>query len=316
MKFNNVLETIGNTPLVKLNQVASHLKCHVWAKLEFMNPGGSIKDRIGYQMVLDAEEKGRIKPGDTLIEATSGNTGIGLALVGAVRGYKVIITLPEKMSHEKVVVLETLGAKIIRTPNQATWDSPESHIGVAKKLEKEIPNAHILDQYSNESNIKAHYMGTGREILEALDNKVDMVVMSAGTGGTITGVTRRVKEANPKAIIVGADPVGSILAGPSEVKPYLVEGIGYDFVPDVLDRSLVDQWVKTEDRPSFQLARRLIKEEGLLCGGSSGSALQAALETATQLKEGQNCVVLLPDGIRNYMTKFADDRWMVEHNLL
>lgn len=316
MKYNGVLETIGNTPLVKLNRVASHLKCTMWAKLEFMNPGGSVKDRIGYQMVVDAEKSGRIKPGDTLIEATSGNTGIGMALAGAVRGYKVVITLPEKMSHEKVVVLEALGAKIIRTPTEAAWDAPESHIGVAKKLEKEIPNAHILDQYSNESNIKAHYMGTGKEILDDLDNKVDMVVMGAGTGGTITGVGKRVKEANPKAIIVGADPLGSILAGPAELKPYLVEGIGYDFIPDVLHRDVVDQWVKTEDKPSFDLARRMIREEGILCGGSSGSALQAAMEAATQLDEGQNCVVVIPDGIRNYMTKFADDRWMAEQGLL
>ncbi|MCB0364611.1 MAG: cystathionine beta-synthase [Bdellovibrionaceae bacterium] len=316
MKYNNVLEAIGNTPMVKLNRVASHLKCNVWAKLEYMNPGGSVKDRIGFQMVVDAEKQGRIKPGDTLIEATSGNTGIGIALAGAVRGYNVIITLPEKMSHEKVVVLEALGAKIVRTPTEAAWDAPESHIGVAKKLQKELPNAHILDQYSNESNIRAHYEGTGQEILDDLNNQVDMVVMSAGTGGTITGVARKIKEANPKAQIIGADPVGSILAGPGDLKPYLVEGIGYDFIPDVLDRSLVDHWVKTEDKPSFQLARRLIREEGILCGGSSGSTLFACLEMAGQLKEGQNCVVILADGIRNYMTKFADDRWMAEHNFL
>lgn len=316
MKFNNVLEAIGNTPLVKLNKITSHLKCNVWAKLEYFNPGGSVKDRIGYQMVIDAEKAGRIKPGDTLIEPTSGNTGIGIALAGAMRGYKVIITLPEKMSREKVVVLESLGAKIIRTPTEAAWDDPASHIGVAKKLQRELPNAHILDQYANPSNINAHYHGTAEEILRDLNNKVDMVVMGAGTGGTITGVGKRIKEVNPKALVIGADPVGSILAGPGPIASYKVEGIGYDFIPEVLDRSLIDHWVKTEDKSSFQLARRLIREEGILCGGSSGSAMAAALEMAPKLSAGQNCVVIIPDGIRNYMSKFPDDRWMAENNLL
>lgn len=315
MLFNNVLEAIGRTPLVRLNRVTSHLSCTVYAKLEYLNPGGSVKDRIGYQMVLDAEREGRIRPGDTLIEPTSGNTGIGLALAGAVKGYKVIITLPEKMSHEKVVALQALGAEIIRTPTEAAWDSPESHIGVAKKLQSEIPRSHILDQYANPSNFNAHYHGTGKEIVEDLKGQVDMVVMTAGTGGTLTGVAKRIKEANPKAQIIGVDPVGSILAGPSEIKSYLVEGIGYDFIPEVLHRQLVDRWVKSEDKPSFQLARRLIREEGLLCGGSSGAALHGVLEAASSLQAGQNCVVILPDGIRNYMTKFVDDQWMSQQGL-
>ena len=310
MIFNSILETIGRTPLVKLNRVGANLQCNLYAKCEFLNPGGSIKDRIGYQMVADAERSGRIKPGDTLIEPTSGNTGIGIALAGAIKGYRIIITMPEKMSREKQVVLEALGAEIIRTPTDASWDSPESHIGVARRLQKELPNAHILDQYSNPSNPNAHYNGTGLEILTDMNDKVDMVVMSAGTGGTITGVARRIKERLPNCQIVGVDPIGSILAGPGPIHSYKVEGIGYDFIPDVFDRSLVDTWGKTADRESFQLARRLISEEGLLCGGSSGAVLYAALREAKNLAKGQNCVVLLPDGVRNYMTKFIDDKWM------
>jgi len=310
MLFNNILEAIGRTPMVKLHRVVNGLECEVYAKCEYLNPGGSIKDRIGYRMVLDAEKSGRIQRGDTLIEPTSGNTGIGIALAGAVLGYRVIITLPEKMSREKQVALAALGAEIIRTPTEAAWDSPESHIGVAKKLQKEIPRAHILDQYQNPSNPQVHYDTTAAEILEDLNGSVDMVVMGAGTGGTITGVARRIKEKCPKSIIVGADPEGSILAGGTDVHSYKVEGIGYDFIPEVLDRKLVDEWVKTNDKTSFQLARRLIQEEGLLCGGSSGSAMMATIQAARKLKKGQKCVVILPDGIRNYMTKFVDQEWM------
>lgn len=314
MLCDTILDAIGRTPLVRLHRIGSNLSCNLFAKCEFFNPGGSIKDRIAYQMVVDAENEGRIQRGDTLIEPTSGNTGIGIALAGAVRGYRVIITMPEKMSQEKQVVLEALGAEIIRTPTEAAWDDPESHISVAKRLQQELPNAHILDQYGNPSNPEAHYRHTADEILKDLNGKVDMVVMGAGTGGTITGVAKRLKEVCPNVVIVGADPEGSILAGGKEVSSYKVEGIGYDFVPDVLDRGKVDKWVKTKDRQSFQLARRLIREEGLLCGGSSGSAMFAALKEASRLKKGQNCVVILPDGVRNYMTKFVDDKWMKDNN--
>jgi cystathionine beta-synthase len=310
MRFDNILQAIGNTPLVRLNRVTKELSCTVYAKCEFLNPGGSVKDRIGYQMVEDAEKAGRIKPGDTLIEPTSGNTGIGIALAGAVKGYKVIITLPEKMSQEKQVTLAALGAQIIRTPTEAPSHSPESHIGVAKRLNQEIARSHILDQYSNASNWRAHYDQTGEEILRDLDGQVDMVVMTAGTGGTLTGVARKIKERCPKAQIIGVDPVGSILGGGDAIGTYLVEGIGYDFVPEVLDRSLVNTWVKTEDRESFLMARRLIREEGLLAGGSSGAALLGVLKQAGGLKKGQNCVVILADGIRNYMTKFINDQWL------
>ncbi len=313
MLFDSILEAIGRTPLVRFQRLGSGLECNLYGKCEFLNPGGSVKDRIGYRMVIDAEKSGRIKPGDTLIEPTSGNTGIGIALAGAVRGYRVIITMPEKMSREKQVVLEALGAKIIRTPTEAAFDDPESHIGVAKRMQQELPNAHILDQYSNPANPLAHYDGTGREILEDLGGQVDMVVLGAGTGGTLTGTAKRLKEANPHCIVVGVDPIGSILAGGDHVAPYKVEGIGYDFIPEVLDRSLVDVWVKTSDRQSFVMARRLIREEGLLCGGSSGTAVVAALKEAKRLTKGQNCVVILPDGVRNYMTKFVDDQWMKEN---
>ena len=290
MIHNSIVEVVGQTPMVKVKSFADQLACNVYAKCEFLNPGGSTKDRIARQMILDAEKSGRIKPGDTLIEATSGNTGIGMAMAGAALGYHVIITLPEKMSQEKQVVLEALGAEIIRTPTEAAWDAPESHIGVARKLEKELPNAHILDQYGNESNPEAHFEGTGKEILGQLDGKVDMVVIGVGTGGTLTGIARYMREHSPETIIVGADPEGSILAGPEPIKSYHVEGIGYDFIPDVLDRDLVDRWVKTNDTESFQLARQLMREEGLLVGGSSGSVMMAALQQAKELGPDANCV--------------------------
>ncbi|MFL3004825.1 MAG: cystathionine beta-synthase [Candidatus Neomarinimicrobiota bacterium] len=310
MIHENILSTIGNTPTVKLNKIGSELKCKLYAKCEFFNPGGSIKDRIGWKMVEDAESEGRIKPGDTLIEPTSGNTGQGIALASAVKGYRCIITMPEKMSQEKQIALEALGAEIIRTPTDVRFDDPTSHIGVAKKLKNKIANSHILDQYGNQSNPEAHYYGTAQEILDDFGKDLDMVVMGVGTGGTITGVAKRLKEELPEITIIGADPVGSILGGGDKVKPYLVEGIGYDFFPDVLDNSLIDTYIKTEDEESFIMSRRLIKEEGLLCGGSCGSAMVAALKSATTLSQNQKCLVILPDGIRNYMTKFPNDDWM------
>ena len=310
MIHDTILNTIGNTPVVKINKIGNDLKCNLFAKCEFFNPGGSVKDRIGWKMVEDAENSGRIKPGDTLIEPTSGNTGQGIALAAAVKGYKCIITMPEKMSQEKQIVLESLGATIIRTPTEALFSDPESHISVAKKLQKEIKGSHILDQYSNPSNPDAHYQNTAEEIINDFGDNLDMVVISVGTGGTITGVAKRLKEAIPKIKIIGADPVGSILGGGNEISSYLVEGIGYDFIPDVLDNSLIDQYIKTEDQESFIMARRLIKEEGLLCGGSCGATMVAALSTASILEDGQNCLVILADSIRNYMTKFPSDDWM------
>ena len=312
MIHNNVLSTIGDTPIVKINKIAKNLDCNVYAKCEFFNPGGSIKDRIGWNMVEEAEKSGRIKPGDTLIEPTSGNTGQGIALAAAVKGYKCIIIMPEKMSKEKQIAIEALGAKIVRTPTEALSSDPESHISVAKKLNSELDNSHILDQYSNPANPDAHYYGTAEEIIKDFSNNLDMVVMSVGTGGTITGVAKRLKEKIPQISIVGADPEGSILGGGDEISSYLVEGIGYDFFPDVLDNSLVDRYIKTKDEESFIMARRIIREEGLLCGGSCGATMVAALQAASSLKKGQNCLVILADGIRNYMTKFPNDDWMKE----
>lgn len=313
MLLDNILQAIGNTPSVRLHRIGKDLPCELYGKCEFLNPGGSVKDRIGYAMVEAAEKAGKIKPGDTLIEPTSGNTGIGIALAGAVKGYHVIITMPEKMSHEKQVVLEALGAKIYRTPTEAAWDAYDSHISLAKRLQKEIPRSHILDQYSNPMNPQIHYETTAQEILKDMGERLAMVVMTAGTGGTITGVARKLKEVNPKIQIIGVDPIGSILGGGTEIKPYLVEGIGYDFIPDVLDNSLIDEYIKINDKDSFLTARRLIREEGLLVGGSSGSAVWAALQVAKRLKKGDRCLVILPDSIRNYLTKFVDDKWMKAH---
>ncbi|KAM9828845.1 cystathionine beta-synthase-like [Syngnathus typhle] len=319
----NILHRIGDTPMVRLNKIpkAFGLKCEILAKCEFFNAGGSVKDRISLRMVEDAERAGVLKPGDTIIEPTSGNTGIGLALAAAVKGYRCIIVMPEKMSMEKVDVLRALGAEIVRTPTSARFDSPESHVGVAWRLKNEIPNSHILDQYRNPSNPLAHYDTTAEEILEQCEGQIDMLVAGAGTGGTITGIARKLKESCPDIKIVGVDPVGSCLAEPEELNKtdktqYEVEGIGYDFIPTVLDRSVIDTWYKSNDEESFNMSRMLIRDEGLLCGGSSGTAMAAAVNVAQELEEGQRCVVILPDSVRNYMSKFLSDKWMVQKGFL
>jgi cystathionine beta-synthase len=311
--MDSIIQQIGNTPLVRLNKIPQSLgiEATVYVKVEAFNAGGSVKDRIALRMIEEAEKSGRIKPGDTLIEPTSGNTGIGLALVGAVKGYRTIITLPEKMSPEKVAVLKALGAEIIRTPTSAAWDSPESHIGVARKLVKEIPNAHILDQYSNPDNPLAHEHGTAEEIWEQTEGKITCLVAGAGTGGTITGLARGLRKHKQDVKIVAADPFGSILALPESLNQerinegYKVEGIGYDFIPDVLEQKIVDKWYKTDDRTAFLYARRLISEEGILCGGSSGSAMAAAVDAVKDLNLTKDdvIVVILPDSIRSYLSK-------------
>lgn len=316
MIYANILATIGHTPVVKINHLGKELTCELYAKCEYFNPGGSVKDRIGYEMVKNAEHDGRIKPGDTLIEPTSGNTGIGIALAGAVMGYKVIVTMPNKMSQEKQVVLERLGAIIYRTRTEAAWNDPDSHISLAKELQREIPNSHILDQYTNPDNPEAHYHGTAQEIIDDFGKDLHMVVAGVGTGGTITGLAKRLKEYNPSIKIIGIDPIGSILGGGDEIKPYHVEGIGYDFFPDVLDNSLIDTYIKTNDADSFHMARRLIREEGLLVGGSSGAAMWGAMQAAKSLPKGQKCLVILPDSIRNYLSKYASDKWMKEQGFL
>ena len=325
---STITEQIGNTPLVRLNKIPQSLgmECTVLAKCEYFNAGGSVKDRIALRMIEEAEKSGRIKPGDTLIEPTSGNTGIGLALVAAVKGYKTIITLPEKMSAEKVSVLKALNATIIRTPTQAAFDSPESHIGVARRLQKEIPNAHILDQYGNLDNPLAHEHGTAEEIWSQSDGKVTAIIAGAGTGGTITGLARGLRKHRSDVKVIAADPQGSILALPSMLNDegmntaYKVEGIGYDFIPDVLDQKLVDKWYKTDDRESFHYSRRLISEEGLFVGGSSGSAISALVKAAKdpdiKFTKDDVVVVILPDSIRSYLSKFVDDDWLAANDLL
>lgn len=317
MIYDNILRAVGNTPVVRLNRIGAGLPAELYAKCEFLNPGGSVKDRIAVRMIENLEQAGKATPGvTTLIEPTSGNTGTGLAMTAAVKGYQLVITMPEKMSQEKQIAMERLGARIIRTPTEAGHDDPDSLFGVAKKLEAEIENALIPDQYGNPDNADAHYYGTGPEIWADFGERLDMIVLTAGTGGTITGIARYLKERNPAIRVVGVDPEGSVLGGRSEIKTYQVEGIGYDFIPDALDLSVVDEWIYVNDRDSFRMARRLIREEGLLVGGSSGSAVWATLEAAKAHPEAKTVLTLLPDSIRNYMTKFASDDWMRRQGFL
>lgn len=322
--YNNICEAIGHTPLVRLNAIPKSygLKCEILVKCEFLNPGGSVKDRISLRMIEDAEKAGLIQPGYTLIEATSGNTGIGLSLVAAVKGYKMVITLPEKMSIEKVNVMRGLGARVIRTPTEAASSSFDSHFSLARRIRDDISNSIILDQFSNLSNPLAHYDHTAIEIIEQCKGKLDYFFAGTGTGGTMTGCASRLKEVLPDVKCIGVDPVGSLMAEPdglNHVKaPYHVEGIGYDFIPNTCVRNFVDGWVKVNDKESFDMARRLIKEEGLLVGGSAGSAVAGAIQFALKnnLDENHRLVVILPDSVRNYVNKFLDDDWMVDKGFL
>jgi cystathionine beta-synthase/cysteine synthase A len=317
MIYDNILPIVGGTPVVRLNKIGSELPVELYGKCEFLSPGGSVKDRIAVRMVEGLEKAGRAQPGvTTLIEPTSGNTGAGLAMTAAVKGYRLIITMPEKMSQEKQVVMEALGAEIIRTPTEAAHDDPESLLGVAKRINQEIEGSVIPDQYENPDNPDAHYHGTAAEIWDDFGESLDMVVIGAGTGGTITGVARYLKEKKPDMLIIGVDPEGSILGGRTEVTTYQVEGIGYDFIPGVLDRELVDHWVYVNDKNSFLMARRLIREEGLLVGGSSGTAVWAMLEALEKYPQVKKALVILPDSIRNYLTKFVTDDWMREQGFL
>merc|ERR1712226_285855 len=326
----NVLSMIGQTPMIKLSKIAeAHgLECDLYAKCEFFNAGGSVKDRIALRMIEDLEKEGKLIPGkSTIIEPTSGNTGTGLALAAAVKGYRCIIVMPFKMSQEKENVLRALGAEIVRTPNDAGFDEERSHIGQAWRLQQEIPHAIIPDQYRNPGNPMAHYDETGAEIVEQMEGKIDMFVAGAGTGGTITGIGKRLKDNIPNVEIIGVDPYGSILAQPNalnesamqkhvEKTGYEIEGTGYDFFPTVLDHGVVNKWVKSLDKDGLPMARKLIRLEGLLCGGSSGATVAAAVEEAKKLKKGQKCVVLLADSIRNYMTKHLKPSWCIERGLI
>ncbi|MBZ0268116.1 pyridoxal-phosphate dependent enzyme [bacterium] len=310
MIYSNILETVGNTPVVRLNRVGRGTGVELFAKCEFLNPGGSVKDRIGVRMVEEMEKDGRIREGCTIIEPSSGNTGMGLAMTAAVKGYRLIVTMPEKMSREKQVVMEALGAEIVRTPTEAPHDSPESLIGVAHRLHGEIENSVIPDQYANPDNPLAHYHGTGKEIWDDFGDSLDLAVISAGTGGTIAGVAKYLKEKNPNIRIIGIDPEGSVLGGRKDVSTYQVEGIGYDFVPDVLSYEHIDEWIYTNDRDALLMARRLIREEGLLVGGSSGSAVCGLLAAVEKYPDTKRALTILPDSIRNYLTKFVSDDWM------
>mmetsp|Transcript_9743 Transcript_9743/g.9577 ORF Transcript_9743/g.9577 Transcript_9743/m.9577 type:complete len:505 (-) Transcript_9743:35-1549(-) len=313
---DDVTDIVGNTPMVKINSITQSegIKCEIVAKCEFLNPGGSVKDRIGRRMLLDAEKSGKIKKGDILVEPTSGNTGIGLSMCAAARGYKMIITMPEKMSAEKENTLRGLGAEVVRTPTELPTEHIDSHMGLAYKFTQDLENCHMLDQYSNPSNPMSHYDGTAQEIWDQCEGKIDTIVLGVGTGGTVTGIARFFKDKNPDIKIVGVDPHGSILAEPAELNThegsYLVEGVGYDFIPRVLDRCPIDKWYKNNDKDSFHYARRLMKEEGLMVGGSCGGVMWAAIEEAKNMTEGQRMVVILHDSIRNYMTKHLSDDWM------
>jgi cystathionine beta-synthase len=312
---NNILEAIGNTPLVKLTHIAEHLTCRIYAKLEFVNPGGSIKDRVAKAMIEQAESEGLLKPGGTIIEATSGNTGVGLAMAAAVKGYRCIFIMPDKMSAEKIRLLKAYGAEVIITPTNAETNSPEGYGGVAARLVNEIPNSWQPNQFANLANPMYHYQTTGPEIWEQTEGKITTFVAGIGTGGTISGVGRFLKEKNPAVKIIGADPEGSILSG-DKPKPWAVEGIGEDFVPKTFNSQMVDEWVRVSDAESFQVARSAARHEGMLIGGSCGTALAAGLKYGRRLGPNDLVVVLCPDTGRNYLSKMYSDEWMLENGYL
>jgi cystathionine beta-synthase len=313
--YDSLLDAIGGTPLLRLHKVGAGLKCDLLGKLEMLNPGGSVKDRIGLRMIEAAEKAGLLKPGGTIVEPTSGNTGVGLAIAAAIKGYRCIFTMPDKMSMEKISLLRAYGAEVVITPTAVAPESPESYYRVADRLTEEIPGAFQPNQYHNQRNPESHYYSTGPELWEQTDGKITHLVVSVGTGGTVTGTGRFLKEKNPDIQVIGADPEGSIFSG-GEPHPYLVEGIGKESWPDTLDRTIIDRWITVGDRESFLMARRITREEGLLAGGSCGTALVAALEVARDLGPEQLVVVILPDTGRNYLSKIYNESWMLEHGFL
>jgi cystathionine beta-synthase len=309
------LDAMGNTPLVRLRSVTRGLRPAVLAKVEMLNPGGSVKDRIGIRMIEAAEREGRLRPGGTIVEPTSGNTGHGLAIAAAIRGYRCIFVMPDKMSQEKISLLRAYGAEVIITPTAVPRESPESYYSVASRLADEIPGAFQPNQYFNQENPATHFDTTGPEIWEQTDGRVDVFVAGVGTGGTITGVGRYLKSMNPDVVVVGADTEGSVYTG-DDPRPYLTEGIGEDFFPDTFDPTLVDRWVRVSDRDAFLTARAVTRQEGILVGGSGGSAVYAALEVARDHGDDATIVVLLPDTGRNYLTKLYSDGWMRQYGFL
>src|SRR5213594_1372475 len=322
MKCNNILEAVGRTPLVRLNRINQGLKPQIYIKAEFTNPGGSVKDRIGIAMIDDAEKKGLLKPGGTIIEGTSGNTGMGLALVAAVRGYKCVFTTTDKQSKEKVDLLKALGAEVIVCPTAVEPDDPRSYYSVAKKLAREIPNSHYPNQYDNPMNPKAHYDGTGPEIWQDSEGKITHFVAGMGTGGTICGIGKFLKEKNPKVRVIGADPIGSLLKDYFTTKQltkghtYKIEGIGEDFIPETTWFEFIDDVVKVGDKDAYLLTRRLARDEGILAGSSAGAALFVALKIAEGLRKEDVLVVLLPDSGTKYVSKAHNEAWLKDMGFL
>ncbi|HEV2249621.1 MAG TPA: cystathionine beta-synthase [Candidatus Limnocylindria bacterium] len=311
---SDVLGLVGNTPLVQLSRIGKGLRPRIVAKLEMLNPGGSVKDRIGLAMIEDAEQRGLLKPGGTIVEPTSGNTGVGLAIAAALKGYRLVCTLPDKQSQEKRDILRAYGAEVVICPTAVAPEDPASYYKVAERLAKELPGGFMPGQYWNQQNVAAHYRTTGPELWAQTDGTLTHFVLGIGTGGTVTGAGRYLKERNPKIQIVGADPEGSIYTG--DVHPYKTEGIGEDFWPGTFDPTIVDRWVRVPDRDSFLLARRITREEGILAGVSSGTAMFAALEVAKELDETALVVVLLPDSGKSYLSKLYNDEWMRQNGFL
>jgi cystathionine beta-synthase len=310
----SILDLVGNTPLVRLSKVTEGLRPLILAKLEQLNPGGSVKDRIGLSMLEDAERRGLLRPGGTVVEPTSGNTGHGLAMAAAIKGYKMIFVMPDKMSSEKISLLRAYGAEVVICPTNVERESAQSYYSVADRLTREVPGAFQPNQYFNPRNPEAHYRTTGPEIWRQTDGRITTFVAGVGTGGTITGVGKYLKEQNPAVRVIGADPEGSIYSG--EIAPYKVEGVGEDFWPGTFDREVVDEFIQVTDRECFVAARKLARQEGILVGGSAGLALHAAIQVAVDSKPDDVIVVLLPDTGRNYLSKFFSDEWMRQNGYL
>jgi cystathionine beta-synthase len=315
---DSILDTIGHTPMVRLSRIGAGLRCQLIAKLEVFNPGGSIKDRVAVAMIEAAERAGNLKPGGTIVEPTSGNTGTGLAIAARLKGYRVMAVMPDKMSREKIDLLRAYGAEVVVAPTDVAPDSPRSYYRVADRLTAEIPGAFQPNQYANDANPQAHYDTTGPELWEQTAGQITHLVVGVGTGGTVTGTVRYLRERKPDLVVIGADPEGSIYSGgEGNVRPYLVEGVGEDFWPQTFDPASVDRWVTVSDRDSFLTARRLAQTEGILAGGSCGLALHAALQVGAEIGDPEAMVVvILPDGGRSYLSKIFSDSWMRQYGFL